>query len=88
MNQEIQGTHSSPAQSADWRFLLPLSQESKILLIGDNLIDVIRFLKELGIDTDVLNSGDSLTPLSTPKPARQTLDLVASPFGVSSNSSL
>jgi len=70
-------------RGADWRFLLPVSKESHILLIGDELDAVVDLFRILDIAPSVLDSKSPFSVLPKPKPAQPDFDIVAIPFGIS-----
>jgi hypothetical protein len=71
---------SSPNNSVDWRFLLPILPESKILIVGQSCDDFTRLFNKLGIEAipwDYDFSNSIKAPLF---PVTQ-FDIVAVPHG-------
>ncbi|MCC7119439.1 MAG: hypothetical protein IT310_13015 [Anaerolineales bacterium] len=67
--------------SADWRFLLPISQESKCLLVGRDLEDVAQLFTQLGFSAQVVGFS-ALQEKS--QSALVNFDFALLPFGFSS----
>ncbi|MBI5825103.1 MAG: hypothetical protein HZB18_13825 [Chloroflexi bacterium] len=49
----------APSNSADWRFFLPISAESNVLLVTDHGEDIARYFEKLGIRTTIYNTDSS-----------------------------
>lgn len=74
----ITSASEPPSNSADWRFLLPISTESKILVAGSGCGDFVEFLNKLGIQavTCFDDGAGNFTPHSPGNDfKRQTLEI-------------
>jgi|CXWL01.1.fsa_nt_gi hypothetical protein len=52
----------APSNSADWRFFLPISAGSNVLLVTNHGEDIARYFEKLGIRTTIYNNDSSTGP--------------------------
>lgn len=82
MNFEIQKVPRPVfSQGVDWRFLLPMSENVKILLIGESLNSTVDGLKKVGIQAVAVDLFSTFSDLSTQAPA--SIDMIVVPHGIS-----
>ena len=70
----------SPQNSTDWRFLLPVSPQSKVLVVGRKCDDYIRLLSKLEIEATSWDDDLSVLPTGAFLPA--SFDIVTIPQGI------
>jgi hypothetical protein len=69
----------SPQNSMDWRFLLPILAESKVLIVGGGCDEFTQFFGQLGIES-IAWDHDFLNPTRTPFPELH-FEIIAIPHG-------
>ncbi len=93
MDQSLRGVSGqAPKQylsGVDWRYLLPISPASRVLVIDQDANDVDQVFKNFGITVTVLSNNQLLNPSkSNVVPLGEaSFDIVASPLGILRNSS-
>lgn len=70
----------SPQSSTDWRFLLPVSHQSKVLVVGRKCDDYTRLFNNLEIAVASWEADFSVLPAKVFSPA--IFDIVAIPLGL------
>jgi len=71
-------SHAIPDYSVDWRFLLPIDEHTRLLIISDEHVDYDHSIHELGMSADVIppNQIDKISG---------TFGVIAAPLGFISN---
>ena len=82
MNADLNISQTHPNHSVDWRYLLPISMNGKVLYVGEGTNDVTRSFEQIGIPLSIWESTVSLTDIFTLGFVPATFDAVVIPFGL------
>lgn len=73
--------HSLPQSSSDWRFLLPITKNSRVLIIGGEQDDFTELFNKIGVSSVTWLCNPSAVASELNENNQNYFDIVAIPFG-------